>query len=396
MSQFKYSDFGVEFKIPKNGVNANTFCPKCKAAHPKNYDRKCLSVHVVEERWKCHRCGWAGGLAGGEKGSKRNNVTYMIPKIKSGGLSEKHRDYLCRNRGLGIDVLEWMRVFSSGDAIAFPYYRKDEVVNIKYRTLKKEMWTEVGAEMIPYGMNNLAGFDTLFLVEGEIDLLTFLTYHKEGTIDVLSVSNGVNSGDNLVNVIKDKLPKKIYLAFDNDNPGNKLADSLATQLGRERCYRVRFPRKDINETWNEEGAKGIDWAIKKAKPYHADGIFQIEDVADDILDYYDNGRISGIKLGWPSLDEFYSVKTSYWTIVTGVPHSGKSGFVDQIVLKLIRSPHDWKFAICSPENQPVYEHFIQLLEKLLAKPFIEGANARMTKAEIHEAMDYINDKIFMA
>ena len=34
---------------------------------------------------------------------------------------------------------------------------------------------------------------------------------------------------------------KIVLATDNDGPGNNLAEELARRLGRERCWRVRWP-----------------------------------------------------------------------------------------------------------------------------------------------------------
>ena len=395
---FQYSDFGIEFETPEKGLNANTFCPKCRPEHQgENYNRKCLSVHVVEKRWKCHRCGWAGGLAGGEKGSRRNGSAYTIPKVEPSGLSSKHQDYLVKKRGLDLEMIEKMGVFTQGNAIAFPYFREGKIVNVKYRTLDKKMWSEKDAEKIPYG-GSLRG-KPLMLVEGELDHIAFLPYLKmigSDEWDCLSVSHGANSGDILVNSIKDMLPNKILIATDMDEKGNELADSLARQLGTQRCWRVRLPNKDMNDSLIKNGVVEIDKAINQAKAYHADGVFQIEDVQDKIYDYYKNGIIGGIKLGWPSLDEFYTVKTSYWTIVTGVPHSGKSGFVDEIVVKLINKPHNWKFAICSPENQPTEIHFMQLLEKVLGKPFLQGKNPRMSQKELDYGMEFLNDKIFMA
>ncbi len=397
---FQYSDYGIDFKMPKEGVNANTFCPKCRDQHPDNYNRKCLSVHVVEKRWKCHRCDWSGGLAGGEKGSRRNGSTYTIPKVEASGLSTVHQDYLVKKRGLDLEMVKKMGLFSQGGAIGFPYFRDGKIVNVKYRTLNKKMWVTEGAEMIPYGLNLLSGKKPLFIFEGEIDLISFLTYLKKigssDEWDVLSVSNGANSGEKLVNAIKDNLPNKIYLATDMDEAGCKLADNLASQLGTQRCWRDRVPSKDLNQSLRDNGVVAIDKAINQSKAYHADGVFQIEDLADRIYDYYENGVIGGIKLGWPSLDEFYTVKTSYWTIVTGVPHSGKSGFVDEIVVKLIDKPHNWKFAICSPENQPPEIHFMQLLEKVLAKPFLQGKNERMSKDELDYGMEFLNGRVFMA
>ena len=308
--KFQYSDFGIKFKIPKKGNNANTFCPKCQSEHKgENYNRKCLSVHVNEERWKCHRCDWSGGLAGGEKGSRRNGSTYTIPKVEITGLSSKHQDYLVKKRGLDLEMIEKMGIFTQGNAIAFPYFRDGKILNVKYRTLDKKMWGETGAEMIPYGLNLLSGKKPLFIFEGEIDLISFLTYLKtigSDEWDCLSVSNGANSGEKLVDAIKDNLPDKIFIATDMDEAGNKLADNLASQLGTQRCFRVRLPGKDMNQSLRENGVVAIDKAISYAKGYHADGVFQIEDLQDKIYDYYDNGIIGGIKLGWPSLDEIYT------------------------------------------------------------------------------------------
>ena len=43
------------------------------------------------------------------------------------------------------------------------------------------------------------------------------------------------------------------------------------------------------------------------------------------------------------------------TIVTGSPGSGKSIFLDNWMLNLAKW-HDWTFAVCSPENQPLERH----------------------------------------
>ena len=52
-------------------------------------------------------------------------------------------------------------------AIAFPYTRNGEVVNVKYRTLDKSFRQVKGAEKILYGLDDVVGQDTIIIVEGE-------------------------------------------------------------------------------------------------------------------------------------------------------------------------------------------------------------------------------------
>jgi hypothetical protein len=55
------------------------------------------------------------------------------------------------------------------------------------------------------------------------------------------------------------------------------------------------------------------------------------------------------------------------TIVTGVPNSGKSEWLDALLVNL-SAAHGWSFALCSMEKRPK-DHARQLLEKALGKPF---------------------------
>jgi twinkle protein len=54
-----------------------------------------------------------------------------------------------------------------------------------------------------------------------------------------------------------------------------------------------------------------------------------------------------------------------FTVVTGWPGSGKSEWLDALLVNLTKS--GWKFAIFSPENQPTELHIAKLLEKIAGK-----------------------------
>ena len=103
---------------------------------------------------------------------------------------------------------------------------------------------------------------------------------------------------------------------------------------------------------------------------------------------YDRGMPRGDKTGWPDVDQYYSVAPGMLTILTGWPGSGKSEWLDALILNLARQ--GWRFAIHSPENKPEQIHVVKFLEKYIGKPFGAGANERMTKDEANEALTEIS------
>ncbi len=107
--------------------------------------------------------------------------------------------------------------------------------------------------------------------------------------------------------------------------------------------------------------------------------------SEEVLSLHRNGMPSGDKTGWNSLDNHYTVLPGQITIVTGWPGSGKSEFVDALLINLSR--RGWKFAVFSFENQPVSFHITKMLEKIAGKPFGLGKNERISEDELNELTD---------
>ena len=98
-----------------------------------------------------------------------------------------------------------------------------------------------------------------------------------------------------------------------------------------------------------------------------------------------DGLKAGSKTGWVSLDKFYSVAEGQLTIVTGWPSSGKSEWLDALLVNL--GKQGWKVAIFSPENHPVPLHISKLMEKISGKPFGHGPTERIADGEVDELAD---------
>lgn len=99
-----------------------------------------------------------------------------------------------------------------------------------------------------------------------------------------------------------------------------------------------------------------------------------------LLDLWDEGLPPGDETGWPALDRHYTVAPGQVTVVTGWPGSGKSEWLDALLVNLWHQ--GWKIAIFSPENQPIELHMAKLLEKISGKPFGPGPTPRLPQEDM--------------
>jgi len=115
-------------------------------------------------------------------------------------------------------------------------------------------------------------------------------------------------------------------------------------------------------------------------------------IRSEVEDLYDRGGYpKGQSTGWPSVDANYTVAMNQWTLVTGNPNSGKSEWLDALMVNLARTGK-WKFWIYSPENMPLALHHAKIIEKVIGKPFDPGPTERLTKQELIDAEEWMHGK----
>jgi twinkle protein len=129
--------------------------------------------------------------------------------------------------------------------------------------------------------------------------------------------------------------------------------------------------------------------IAAAQPYPIAGLHNALDFAKDTIALYRDGRARGHSTGLPSVDELMTIRAGELSVVTGIPNSGKSEFVDQLAANLAHR-YGWRFALCSFENPPA-EHIAKLAEKHLGLPFWDGPRQRMSELELRRAMEWVAD-----
>lgn len=361
----KFADIGINIGT-KTG-EYQSVCPKCSHKRKKK-NQKCLSVNVDKGLYYCHHCKWSGNI----------NLTikkeYVKPVIAKSKLSDKTIAWF-KKRGISeTTIVNWKitesktyfpQVKETRTAINFNYYRESEIVNIKYRDGRKNFKLYKDAELIFYGLNNITEMDKIYITEGEMDALSL---YEAGIFSVCSVPNGANIGnqrleylDNCYKYFENKT--EIVLCTDNDEAGLSLRNELARRFGIGRCKYVDFEDyKDANEILVNKGASELREIVSKAKNFPIEGVLNIDDIWDSVLNFNENGIANyDVRLG--NSREYYNISFGEWTICTGIPNHGKSDVIDQICVNL--AVHEnFRIAMFSPESFPYEGHIKRIANKL--------------------------------
>jgi twinkle protein len=121
-----------------------------------------------------------------------------------------------------------------------------------------------------------------------------------------------------------------------------------------------------------------------------------EEIRAQVMELWESGGLPrGHSTGWPSVDRLYTVGLGQWTLLTGHPGSGKSEWLDAMMVNLAKSD-EWRFIIYSPENWPLALHHAKIIEKYIGKPFNPGPNERVSKDEVDEAEEWMKGKFVFA
>jgi replicative DNA helicase len=122
-------------------------------------------------------------------------------------------------------------------------------------------------------------------------------------------------------------------------------------------------------------------------------IFYPEELKDEIKEIIKEGGIlSGLTMPWENLSRLARLRKGLFSVVTGSPGSGKSNFVDNVILHMADS-HDWNTVIFSPENNPLELHLSALIEKHIGLPMSGRDIERIDPEAIKMALNFINEHI---
>ena len=378
-------------------------CPLCSSDRKsKNQKAQCASYDWTRGIGTCHNCHNSFQLHTYKRKGNAEKIYVKPDKIVIKEPGSKVQEWF-KTRGISVDTLndlkvtegpEWMpQTQKSENVIKFNYFMGGELTNVKYRDGRKNFKLFKGAEKVFYNIDSIVGFEYCVIVEGEMDVLAL---HEAGITNAISVPNGATLNTNnldyldaCIDYFEDK--DKIILAVDSDEAGQALQTELIRRLGSEVCYITTFEDcKDANEYLLKYGKEKLTTRITGAKPVPLENVTTFRDVEDEVTDFVRNGFKPGFQVGLQNFDDIFSTYTGQFITVTGIPSSGKSDFVDQMVIGY-NSNYGWKTAFASPENQPTYLHAHKLMRKTW--------QGMPTKADIggdrwNQIADHCNDNYF--
>ena len=403
------ADVGIDTRGKHSG-ELKTTCPRCSGSRKKR-SFPCLNVNLDKRVWHCWHCGWAGGLDKGE---------YAAPSITK--RYYRKPDYVAQSTGLPEKVLAWFKtrgiteqvirrnqighgtayfpqVEEERTCIMFPYRRGGEVLNVKYRTGDKHFRMEGGCERVLYGLDDVES--TLVWVEGEMDKLSV---EVAGYTSCVSVPDGAPAPDSksyeskfdFLDAPEIAKASQHLIAVDNDAPGLRLRDELVRRLGPDKCLIVDWPDgcKDANDVLVQMGANALITCLRSARELPIEGAHDVADYLDAINRVYEHGIPVGVSTGWESVDRYYRPRPGDVTVITGAPNSGKSEWLDALMMNLaIRD--GWRFAVFSPEQGSPEEHVAKLMEKYVGKPFNRGPHERISGTEKDIAVSFLREHVII-
>jgi twinkle protein len=378
-------------------------CPVCSHTRkPENKKKKCASYDWERGLGTCHNCNTTFQLHTYKRKGETERV-YERPKDKVVKPPDSKVVEWFKSRGISQKTLTDLRVGEGSEympqtgkaenTIKFNYFMGGDLINIKYRDGRKNFKLYKGAEKVFYNIDSIIGYEYCVIVEGEMDVLAL---HEAGVTNAISVPNGATLNtnnleylDNCIDYFEDK--DKIVLAVDTDEAGLALQAELVRRLGSEVCYLASFDDcKDANEYLQKYGKEKLSERISGARPVPLENVTTFRDIEDEVTDFVRNGFKPGYQVGLQNFDDIFSTYTGQFITVTGIPSSGKSDFVDQMVVGYNQN-YGWKTAFASPENVPTYLHAHKLMRKVW--------QGMPTSADIHgdkwnKVADHCNTNFF--
>jgi twinkle protein len=295
---------------------------------------------------------------------------------------------------------------TNGNIIVFPFYEHGVVVNEKYRAAGKRFWQKAGGRRTFYNsdiMDDPAlenGTAALIITEGEPDTAAALSCGfpfavsvpdgappavEAATPDKVDPSADASGKYEFMWNNRDRLKriKRFIIAVDNDPPGQRLAAELVRRLGASRCLFVTYPAacKDLNDVLMLHGAEAVTTVLNGAQHYPVKGVYTLSD-------YPDRPAIETYLTGWQTVDELFRLFTPSFNVVTGIPGSGKSSWLTNLLVN-VAEMHGWKSAVFSPE-MPIVPHLRDKIRRIVGRaPIDEMKGPRIANVDRWISQNFI-------
>lgn len=360
-------------------VTLQVDCPQtyCQAAREHGGDKTPLKIECHPPGyagWSCRNCLWSGHIGEAPEEQPAEKAEKAITRGHT-KLPEEAIDFLQRNCITAEEAEQFKLGWDAQrKSIKIPFLESGQVINATLLRIEDGKSRLASSKRIVFwGLDLLdANEKSVVIAHRELDAMILLA---RGFKNVIAIPNG---GDFKQTADEfDTHPDKLaYLAsaaelikswqsvkfcLDDTEDGLAIRQELARRIGPGKCSTVTPSRTTIAATMLELGSEGVCADMAEARPLPIFGLYELNDFEKELVRYFEHGMGEGVTTGWPNVDKLYTVVPGQLTVVTGIPNSGKSEWVDALSLNLAMK-FGWRFAAFSPENGKE-AHATKLIEK---------------------------------
>ena len=228
----------------------------------------------------------------------------------------------------------------------YPITINKKVKAYKKRIVATKDFRVVGRAEVPelFNQSNCGRYKNLVITEGEIDCLSIIEMltKAKAKFDVVSIVNGAQSARRNIASNLDFVNKydKVFLAFDNDEPGVASANDAAHVIKPGKCHIVNSVYKDANDALCKEQSDTYLSNVWGAKVYKPDNFVSGEKVWDAFKE-----RSTVKSVPYPTClkglnDKLFGMRLGEITLFTSGTGSGKSTVVKETILNLLDNTED--------------------------------------------------------
>ncbi len=250
-----------------HGVNQSYSCPYHEERHAS------FSINMEEGAWICFACGERGNferlhrdITGREPG-----MEYLVKRAKANAgrtpvagsdftrLAQRyHADLELKRAQVRLDDYRRARGIIPGfaesfgvgfdrekEALAFPYFWGGRAVAIKYRTASGAKYSEPQSDLTRlYNGDDVSGKGQVVICEGESDThAAWSIYGSDDTRGICGTSGASVSSETFAAIgLQLLFARRIGLAYDADEAGDRCAEIAMRVLGSDKCVRLRPTR----------------------------------------------------------------------------------------------------------------------------------------------------------
>lgn len=305
-------------------------------------------------------CGSSDGNAVYSDGS---TFCFVCKKTQSKGTEDTEVDFSVIQSNLNLDEIEALPVdtfrgiskqvlYNSGVKVEYDQDRNiishyyPITINKKVKAYKKRIvatkdFRVVGKAEVPelFNQTNCGKYRNLVITEGEVDCLSLLEMltKAKAKFDVVSIVNGAQSARRNIASNLDFVNKydKVFLAFDQDEPGIASANDVAHIIKPGKCHIVNSVYKDANDALCQDGSETYLSNIWGAKIYKPDNFVSGEKIWDA---FKERSQVESVP--YPTClkgvnDKVFGQRLGEITLFCSGTGSGKSTVVKETILNLL-------------------------------------------------------------